>query len=119
VAQTSRPPAWLFDPLRPIEFYTLIVLSHTHNYAYDIAQAIRRDLDPSARVSAFGVRAALLRMAKTGWVKSCPHIDPSGRNERPYDLTDYGYAQLIAEIDRLNLILQQAQDYLIMAGRQA
>jgi DNA-binding PadR family transcriptional regulator len=110
LADTLPPPDWLFEPLRPIELYVLIVLSKSHNYPYNIKQAIDQDLEFHTTV--FGVRQALERMTKKGWVKPYPYMVQSGRHERAYQLTGFGEAQLSHEVNRIDLILEIACDRL-------
>lgn len=112
----SSPPAWLFTPLTPIELYVLIILAKHPNYAYDIATSITFDLDPSTRIMHHTIRKALVRMHARGWIAPYPHMDTSGRHEQPFILTDYGQAQLKAELTRLALILDTGRAYLARAA---
>jgi DNA-binding PadR family transcriptional regulator len=102
-------PDWLFRPLTRTELYTLIILANSHNYAYNIAQSITQNLDASLHPSRQGITRALRRMAVTGWIAPYPHMHQTGRHERAYALTDFGEAQLSAELNRLNFILDQGQ----------
>jgi DNA-binding PadR family transcriptional regulator len=105
-------PDWLFRPLTPLEFYTLVVIARHSSHCYYIAHFINDNFGPGVKTTPPAVHKALHRMTRRGWIIFDPSIDHTGRGERSYKLTDYGQEQLTAELNRLELILGEGRVYL-------
>jgi DNA-binding PadR family transcriptional regulator len=86
------------EPLSAIELYSLIALGNADIHPYELAKCINLDSEDRFVVTPAGIRHALGRMQKQGWVE---RTDAGARQHR-YHLTDWGRFQLNSELDRMS-----------------
>ena len=98
-------------PLTETTFYILLSLSPKPKHGYAMMKAVNSLSEGRIRLSTGTLYGAIRRLLEKGWIKRVeePEEEVSGRGRKAYMLTRYGQRILDAEVDRLQDLVETAQ----------
>jgi DNA-binding PadR family transcriptional regulator len=111
MAPRSRAEAFL--PLTPPMLHTLVALADGDKHGYAILKEIARRTEEAVRLSAGTLYALIRRAEADGLIVETderPDISLDDERRRYYRLTPLGRKVAVAEIERLEAIVEMARD---------
>jgi len=108
--------------LRPVEFHILLALAAEERHGYGLLQEVADLTDGELQLEPGTLYRALHRMLKDGWVAESarrPAADQDDERRRYYRLTPRGRRLAIAEIERLESLVDLALEKKLMRPRTA
>ncbi|HXB71380.1 MAG TPA: PadR family transcriptional regulator [Candidatus Acidoferrales bacterium] len=106
----SKPDSLL--PLPTAVFHILIALADRDRHGYSIMQDVAARTGGKVQLSAGTLYSSIRRMLEQGLIEELAESpDPSSTDERRryYRLTRFGKRVAVAEVERLNAMVQQAR----------
>ncbi|MEP6962626.1 MAG: PadR family transcriptional regulator [Acidobacteriota bacterium] len=106
-------------PLQPAVFHILIALADRDRHGYSIMQDVSARTDGKVQLSAGTLYSSVRRMLEQGLIDELADSpDPTSTDERRryYRLTRFGKRVATAEVERLNMLVQQARATGLVAG---
>jgi DNA-binding PadR family transcriptional regulator len=106
----SKPDSLL--PLPAAVFHILIALADRDRHGYSIMQDVTARTEGKVQLSAGTLYSSIRRMLEQGLIDELAESpDPSSTDERRryYRLTRFGKRVAVAEVERLNALVQQAR----------
>ena len=106
----SKPDALL--PLSTAVFHILIALADRDRHGYAIMQDVAARTGGKVQLSAGTLYSSIRRMLEQGLIEELAESpDPASTDERRryYRLTRFGKRVAVAEVERLNAMVQQAR----------
>jgi DNA-binding PadR family transcriptional regulator len=99
------------SPLTEATFFILLSVSSTPRYGYAIMKDVKTLSQGRIVFSTGTLYGALRRLLEQGWLKRVtdPEPNPTDRERKAYALTDRGRKVVIAEMERLRLLLTTAE----------
>ncbi len=100
------------EPLSPVVFHVLLVLSRESLHGYGIMK--RAEEDSGIAMGPGTVYGAIDRLVEAGWVAEAGEAGGDPRRGRAFSITEEGLAALRAEAERLTRLarLQEVRDLL-------
>lgn len=97
-------------PLTEATFYILLSLSPKPKHGYAMMKDVERLSDGRMRLSTGTLYGAIKRLLEKGWIKRVddPVNEAGGRGRKAYVLTRHGRRILNAEVDRLESLVETA-----------
>jgi DNA-binding PadR family transcriptional regulator len=99
-------------PLPTAVFHILIALADRDRHGYSIMQDVAARTGGKVQLSAGTLYSSIRRMLEQGLIEELAESpDPSSTDERRryYSLTRFGKRAAVAEVERLNAMVQQAR----------
>lgn len=99
-------------PLTPAVFHILLALADGERHGYAIMQEVAEITDGQMQMGPGTLYGSIKRMLRAGLIEETddrpdPALDDSRR--RYYQLTDHGHKVLVAEAERLALLVEEAR----------
>lgn len=97
--------------LKPKWFQILLALADEDRHGLEIVREVERSTEGSMRLWPGALYGALDELAKCGWIREVepPPDAPRDGNPRYFRVTDAGREALVAEVQRLERLLQEAR----------
>ena len=98
-------------PLTETTFFILLSLSPKSKHGYAMMKDVESLSEGRIRLSTGTLYGAIKRLLEKGWIKRVENLTPQadGRGRKAYTLTRYGQRILDAEVDRLQDLVEVAQ----------
>lgn len=100
-------------PLAPRDLLILSVLSEGPLHGYGIIQAVQERSESGVLLDPANLYRVLHRMRRDEWIRDVPE---EGERKRLYEVTPHGRRLLVAEVDRLERLLQELHPHLSSPG---
>jgi DNA-binding PadR family transcriptional regulator len=98
-------------PLTEATFFILLSLSPSPKHGYAIMKEVSDLSNGRVKFSTSSLYGMIRRLLEQGWIKRIddPEPDPTDREQKVYTLTDKGRKLVNAEVERLNSLLNSAE----------
>lgn len=98
-------------PLTEATYFILLSLAPGPGHGYAIMKDVQRLSRGRVALSTGTLYGALKRLLATHWIRRVddPDGDETGRERKAYILTETGRAVLVAEVERLNHLVEAAE----------
>jgi DNA-binding PadR family transcriptional regulator len=98
-------------PLTEATFFILLSLSPSPKHGYTIMKEVSDLSNGRVKFSTSSLYGMIRRLLEQGWIKRIddPEPDPTDREQKVYTLTDKGRKLVNAEVERLNSLLNSAE----------
>ena len=98
------------EPMSESYYYILLCLAKGANHGYGIMQMTEALSQGDVTIGSGTMYGATSNMMKKGWIREIMSDEPGQERRRLYQLTEDGRAALRGEIERLQRMLENAQE---------
>ena len=98
------------EPMSESYYYILLCLAKGANHGYGIMQMTEQLSQGDVTIGSGTMYGATSNMMKKGWIREIMSDEPGQERRRLYQLTEDGRAALRVEIERLQRMLENAQE---------